>query len=93
MPWNATWDVILDTIEAIALVIVATILSLTFLMLRREFLRASQTLRTVVEGQQMLLAEQQHQIEELARVWIRTEENSRDIRALKAEIDELKRSR
>lgn len=75
---NMTWDAVLDSVEAVALIIIASVLSLAFWMMRREFLSAGRTLRQVLQSQQALL-------DELASVGTRTEENTADIRALKAE--------
>ena len=85
------FDLFLDSVQTVFLIIVATVLSATFWMLRREFVRAGDTLRHVLASQQKLLDEQQHQIEELARVWIQTEANRTELGALKAEIEQLKR--
>lgn len=85
------FDLLLDCVQTVFLAIVATVLSATFWMLRREFVRAGDTLRQVLASQQKLLDDQQHQVEELARVWTQTEATRTELGALKTEIEQLKR--
>lgn len=71
-------DDVLDLVQAVALVIVASVLSIAFLMMRREFLRAGQALRDVLHNQQTIL-------EQLDRLWQRSDQHTADIEKLKAQ--------
>lgn len=70
-------DDVLDLVQAVALVIVASVLSIAFLMMRREFLRAGQALRDVLQNQQTIL-------EQLDRLWQRSDQHTADIEKLKS---------